>query len=543
MARLIAVDLGAWAVKVAVYGGVGTTHELERIYSQRVPGDGTAVATLGDRLASLDLLMRQIKELNEAHLSEAVWSTHRTSVRRMSMPFDDPDQIEQTLPFAIEAEVPFDLDDLLLAWRPSGQEREVLTALAREDDVAAMVHGLAHRGLDPRRLVLDGEILARRATSDTSWAAVVDVGHAHTVVTVARDGQARFVRSLDVAGRSFTRAIQDALGCTWPEAERLKHGDEEADDEPTGPQLVDEEATDPAFHIALPQKAKEALHGAIGLLLAEIRSALIQAEDELGVSVEEVVLCGGGSKIAELRTWLEQDLGVRVVLAEATDGAGAKPGEAAVRSLGVAMAGDPIRRLDLRVGDLAYRSGLDATSAVFQYGGAFLGSFLVAVITVFGLQYQTLRTEHAAVDARIRETVETAMGEALPADVSSEGATTLLAEVVDEARQEVEFLGDANAVPPTVHELALLSKLVPEHDQVRLNVDDLEITAGAIRIQGVTEGFAQVDNIGEALEKSGRYGTIEATPGNRDNKGKLQFTVNIDRNVDGEDGETVEEDG
>jgi Tfp pilus assembly PilM family ATPase len=545
MARLIAVDVGSWAVKVAVYGGAGRVHELEGVHRQRIPQDGTVLPSVYDRLAALDMLVKAVPGLHEAHLTDAVWSSQRTSVRRLVLPFDDADQIEQTLPFAVEAEVPFDLDEMVMAWRRGAAGGEVQVAIAEEVGVAALIGGLAQRGFDPRRLLVDGDVLGKRATSDTAYAAVIDIGHVHTVVSVGIDGKARFMRSLDVAGRVFTKVIQDALGCTWFEAERLKHGGEEdadADSEPTGPGLVlEDERTDPAFGASLPQKAREALHGAIGLLLAEIRSTLIQAEDELGVSIEEVVLCGGGSKIAELRTWLEQDLGLRVHDAEQTDGGDARRDEALVRSLGSLAIAEPDARLDMRVGDLAWRSGMDATNVVFRYGGAFVGSFLVAVIAMFALQFRTLHSEQAMVDARIREIVAMAVPD-LPEDTTPGDASATLGELVAEMSDEAKFLGEEGAVPPMVHELGILSKLMPPHDSVAVNVDELEITAGAIRMNGVTEGFAQVDQIGQSLMESGHYGEVVATPGNRDNKGKLQFTVNIDRGTsDGDDTDTPEE--
>jgi hypothetical protein len=276
-------------------------------------------------------------------------------------------------------------------------------------------------------------------------------------------------------------------------------------------------------------------------MLAEVRSTLIQAEDELGVSIEEIVLCGGGSKIAELRTWLEQDLGLRVVDAEQTDGGDARRDEALVRSLGSLAVAEPDSRLDMRVGDLAWRSGMDATNLVFRYGGAFAGSFVVAVLAVFALQFRTIHAEAAMVDARIHEIVAMAVPE-LPEDATPGDASATLAEVVAQMSDEAKFLGEEGAVPPMVHELALLSKLMPPHESVALNVDELEITAGAIRMNGVTEGFAQVDQIGQNLMESGHYGEVVATPGNRDNKGKLQFTVNIDRGTgEGEDTDTPDE--
>ena len=61
------------------------------------------VPSVYDRLAAFDMLVKAVPGLSEAHLTDAVWSSQRTSVRRLVLPFDDADQIEQTLPFAVEA--------------------------------------------------------------------------------------------------------------------------------------------------------------------------------------------------------------------------------------------------------------------------------------------------------------------------------------------------------------------------------------------------------------------------------------------------------
>lgn len=536
MARKLAIDLGAWAVKVAVWH-VGASTELEGVFVQRVPQDPEGgPPSVADRIASLDLLLRAHPEWTEGATTEVTWSSERSSVRRLKLPFTDPERIAQTLPFTIEAEVPFDLDTMLLGWRPAGDDGELVVVLAPEEPVDELLTRLKERRLDPRRLVPDGEVLGRYAQYADAVTAVIDVGHTHSVITVARDGAALTSRSVDVAGRSFTRAVQVAIGCAWHEAEALKHGEEpDEEDSRTQPALrVDLDPTDPSVVLQrLPVKAQEALRGAVGLLLAEVRGSLVAAEDELGVEVEEVVLVGGGARIPELRGWLEQDLGVPVREANLE-------AEPVLREHGLVralladlVAAQPPARVDLRVGDLAYKGGFDATNLAFRYGGAFLGSFLVGVTVVFMLQLQQMWSEARAVDTRLREVVASAI-EDLPEDMESSAMGTLLAAEVSDLQDAADFLGTGKVVPPTLHELFVITKAMPAHEAAKLNVDRLEITPGAILISGVTEGLAQVDLIRAGLEGAGRYDAVETQPGTRDTKGHTPFTVNIDR-AGGED--------
>lgn len=551
MARLIAIDLGSYAVKIAVYGGGTKEHELEGELSQRVPQDGASAPSMADRLASLDLLLRQHPEWREAHLTEVAWSSERTSVRRLKLPFTDAAQIAQTLPFAIEAEVPFDLDDMLLAWRAAGEPGEVLAIVTPEAAASDLIEGLDDRGLDPRRLVPDGELLARYAPYADAVTAIIDVGHTHTVVTLARGGRAIWFRSVDVAGRTFTRAIQSALQCAWFEAEAIKHAEPEGqdgrggddEDSATRPTIRAEEPTDTAVHGRMPAKAREALSGAVGLLLAEVRSTLVQAEDELQVEVEEIVLTGGGSRLPELRRWLAEDLGLPV-RDPSLSLVPAVPVEFAVAhalAADLATPGDE-GRLDLRVGDLAYKGGFGARASLLRYGGAFLGSFLAAVFTIFVLQYQQLAAERDMVEGRLREVV-TAAGTELPEEIDTTKAVTMLAEVVGQLEEESKFLGDEGGPPPLVNELFKISKAFPPHPDVKVNVDRMEVTPGSILLSGVTEGYAQVDRIAESLTNSGFYNRVEKSTENRDNKGNLQFTVNIDRTSEDDEPAEGEEEG
>jgi Tfp pilus assembly PilM family ATPase len=543
MARLIAIDLGSHAVKVTVLQGTGRDHELDAEFVQPVPQDGTLMPTLADRLASLDILLRNHSEWFAAHITEVAWSGDRATVHRMTLPFTEAAQIDQTLPFMVEAEVPFDLEEMVLGWRKADDDGGVLVTLANEDDVRALVDALGERELDPRHVILDGDALGVFAKYSDTATAIIDIGHGHTVVSVARGGTTMHTRALSVAGHTFTRVIQEALGCSWGEAEALKHGSVDEEEATTAGHL-DDDTTDPAFG-NLPHKAREALYGAVGLLLAEVRSTLIHAEDSLGIEIEEILLTGGGSKVSEIRGYMEQDLGLPVRGIEDDTLGPVRPELALARGLSHRMTGEvETEATDLRVGDLAFRGGLDLTRAIMVYGGAGVGFFLVAVFFMFGWRMYTYGNELAEVESRLADVVAESVGD-VPGDMSSGGMVALMAEVVGEAQEEADFLGDGHALPETVDMLYQITRAFPPHPDVRVNVDSFELTQNAIKISGVTEGFSQVDSIQQKLSDAGLFREVVATPGSRNTKGRLNFTVDIDRTTDdGEDTDVpLDEDG
>lgn len=553
MARTLSIDLGAHAVKVAMWPGV-PEGAPEAEVAQAIPQDGTLAPPMGDRLAALDLVLRAHPEwVSGAHVVVG-WPTERTATHRVKMPFDDLAQIAATLPFTLEAEVPFDLDAMVVGWRKGEAPGEVLVTLVRRDELEVLLEGLEQRGINPRKVICAGDALALHAHEPDRVVAIVDVGHESTLVVVARGGRTLTWRASSVGGRAATKAIQGALDTAWAAAQALKHGGEDpfellpealGDDE-AGPALFDPgtdpstqtERTDPAFE-RLPGKAKEALDATLGLLLAEVRATLVQAEDEHGVGIEELVLVGAGSRIPELRGWLEQDLGLPVQHAR-IDGVLVPDSFAFARALGLGLAPEA-HVTDLRTGDLAYKGGFDNLRLVFTYGIAFVAIFLVAAVGSTGWRLWQLSSERADLESRVRAEVA-AVVEDLPEELTAGDAVALLAERVIEAQTEAEFLGSEDEAPPTVDLLYRLTTAFPPPGDVRVSVDTLEISPKAVQIEGTTEGFSQVDRIGEALTANGGFGAVEATPGNKDGKGRLAFTVSIDRGGS-TDTDAVEEEG
>jgi len=606
MPRLIAIDLGAYEVKISVFASQGRSWIPDDELRMIVPQDGSAPPTLASRLASLDMLLDANPSLSGSNaFVSVVWPGERASLHRLRLPFTDAGQVEKALPFAIEAEVPFDLDEMVLAWRSSvdGDGTQVLAWMARQRDVRATVDALADRGLNPRHMFVDGDVQGFWAPS-TGVTAVIDVGHTHTVVAVVQDGQVQSTRAINVGGRSFTRAIQLALDCSWIDAQRLKHGPEEdappavmphdavalADEEDTvelklspagfeedAEDAESEEATVPRFDpttrkamytprktkssttlepetpaptreellravrppptvVELPDRAVSALNGAVGLLLAEIRSTLIQAEDDLGVEIEGVRLTGGGARLAVLWDYLSADLGLPVSHASDPDGQAVDPPFAVSHALAAQMAGwTPGHETDLRVAELAYKGGVDFSKAALLYGGSGLAFFMAAVMVMFVVQYRGLSVELDEVDERIVDNVLEAFPELTSDDVSSGNmAVALLREGLMDAQRQVALLGDASGIPPTVDTLYQLHTSVPPASASVIDITSLQISENLIVMKAETDGFNSVARVEESLKRNPNFTTATKSNESKTSKGKVAFTITVDRGVDDE---------
>ncbi|MBW1878704.1 MAG: pilus assembly protein PilM [Deltaproteobacteria bacterium] len=519
MPRLIAIDLGTYAAKASVYLQAGRRSGIEGQYAAAVPQDGTEIPTLGDRLLALDALLDEHPEwANPGNEIGLVWPSAFASLRSLTLPFSDRSQVERTLPFTVEGEVPFDLEDMVLGWRPLSQDEQThaVVSLVRRELLGEWLEALAERGLDPSTAYLDGELLGYWARSDDVLA-VIDVGHAHTVVTLTSGGKVLSVRSIDVAGRSFTLAIQQVLGCSWAEAEAHKHGGD------------------------LPPAVQQATDGQMGLLLAEVRSTLIAAEDRLGVEVEHALLTGSGALLEPLPSYLAQDLGISMHRVTDEGGQVVPPSFATSTALNMVEAKGVPRdaMIQLRLGDLAYKGGVNVLRAVMVYGSAGLVFFLIATVVMFVVQYRSLAMEQSEMTERIRTTVSRTFPDVQQASLkSTTQAMAIASERTRDAIARSEVLADTTGTPPTIDKVYELTKAFPPPNEVTVEVSELTITPATISFTAETDGYAPAALVEESLRKQPLFKDV-AKGNDRKVRDKVSFTVTIPLTGD----ESVEEEG
>lgn len=503
MPRTLAIDLGSRAVKVAVdVDGVAEVVSRTVVFSS----DADAALELDARMQALDALLDEHPAWAGAQV-ELVWGSDRSAVRRVSLPFSEKERVDATLPFAIEQDVPFDLDDMHLAWRPTETPTTVLAVLAPQAALAATLAALKSRGLDPRRVIPDGEVLGAWGPTDDAVEAVIDLGHRRSVVAVVQAGRTLWFRSIDAGGANVQRGVAATLGIAPHEAAAL---------------LWDPDTQDPVALDALPPAAAQAVLRARIPWLGSLRATLVQAEDELGVEIEGVRVCGGAGLAPEWLGALEEDLGVPVT--RAYDG---HPADAlAAALLADATAPKPSPWLDLRSGRFSFVGSFSAPSTWLRLGAAFAASYLVAVGGAFGVLYvqgmDALTTAEDATRATVADVLD-----GVSDNMESSRAVLELGEAVAESEEIGKFLGGDGDAPEQVHLIYELHRSFPPPDKVVVEIDRVEVTPKAVMVNGRTDGLTQVDQIQEAIEASGAFDRIEATSSNKADK--VEFTLNITR--------------
>ena len=522
MARIVAIDLGRHAAKAVVIDSSSRGSTVEGYFSEPVEDDGEGrQAPIGARLAALDVLL----ETNHTWQSPSTtvvlaWAADSVSTRVVELPFTDKTQIEQTLPFTVEEMVPFDMEDMVLGWRAlpnAGEGTRAHVTLVPLEMLRNTVEALQERSVDPARIVVDGEALGTLTPAE-GVCAVVDVGHASTVISVMQDGRVVSERAIDVAGRRFTLAIAGALEVSYGAAERLKHGEYAPDEEPT------EGGLDTPMALAAPA-ARKALDDAFGLLLAEVRGTLIAAEDNHGLDIERVFLTGGGARLQPLPDYLQRDLGLEIEWLMDGDSVPVPPEHGVARSL-AEMVASGRHAVNLRTGPLEFKGGVNILRAVVTYGAAGVAFFLFAATVVFAIQFFRLSSEQAEVDAQIRSIVLTDFPDTDPSllDVGDDAAAVMEGNVLRMEARADDLAG--NPVPPTIDMVHKLTQAMPDPEQVTVDISDLTIGQVSMTFNAETDTFESAAAIETAVQAVPEF--ADAVKSNeRRQRDKVQFTMTI----------------
>jgi len=554
MARIYGIDLGHHTVRLSVWEGSFGRLDLEGYEEARVAQDLAAPPDILTRLAALDGLLAQ----RERHASDTVvvgFPTEMASVRRIQLPFDDKEKVQQALPFEVENQVPFDLDDMLLSHRildSSGGGSVVLCGMAPQARVSDLLEVLDERNIDPKTLTVDADLLGAFATDGVQ--VVVDLGHTRTLMTLCIDGQVVDMRALSRGGREITVSLAGHLGLDFESAEAQKHrvglgveaetgeiGLVEAewlDAEPTETDMTgsgwDDET--PATELpkvemaALADNVAEGVKNAFVPLLSELRASLIALEDKHGIEVSELLIAGGGARLIGVRSLLTEVLGVPIRRVQIEAGIDGSPVDAtySLAHATVSCVGGKTRMLDLRVDAFAFRGNLAAIGNILRYSALAATALFIAGLGFFAYQTAALNAEMAAAETEMAEIVIAAFPDVNPDKVSDPNmAQAIMLEKTAETTARQEAIASIMPDDPPILTLwEAISDNVPKHTDARIDVRELQISDGTVQIKAETDGFEDAAKIEASLQSYPRF--KDARKGDEKKvKESIRFSVTI----------------
>ncbi len=404
------------------------------------------------------------------------------SLRTFALPFKDKKRLDQTVPFELEAQVPFGLDEVITDYqilKSTKTGSDVLAALVQRKDLQEHIDLLREAGLDPK--VVDCaplaalNILTLVAGADRPENfAYVCVDAEQTTVALYREKHLAGVRTLTLPVPAVKEESEAAIGGNGhPPDEEARTAD----------------------------------------LYREIRwtlMALAGGTLDPGLSC---LLLGNGVWVARLGQQLESGLGFTV---KRIDQAALKSVPAEMkhdlagfsRPFGLALrevaANDSVG-VNFRRGEFAWHRGQEELSRALWYTGAIALVAIALLILSMYMEYDRLAQRAAIIEAQIRYVFTQTVGEGHKiVDPKSQ----LQAEI-DAKQRELQVLG--GIIPmggiTVVDALRVISASIPE--SVRIDIDEFIMDTEGIRAKVKAESFEAVDTLKQQIEKTNYFAEVQ----------------------------------
>ena len=317
--RVVGLKIGGSQIAAACIANNGSA-KLERLARVPLASGIVSGGELRDTAALADALRRFFEEndLPRRGVRLGVASS-RIGVRSIELPaIDDENQFLNAVRFRAQEALPIALDEAVLDYRVLGERdaeggqrlRRVLLVVAHRELVdrymeACRLAGVTLSGIDLEAFALLRAI-APPADRNESALVAVSIGHDRTTLAVSDGRVCEFSRVLEWGGGELNVGLAKALNMNEADVEGIKRNlSLTGGDAPEG--LNSEEAV----------AAVDALNRGVATLVRELVSSLTYYQSQPGsLAIGEIVLTGGGAKLAGLPEELSRQLGVPVRLGD-----------------------------------------------------------------------------------------------------------------------------------------------------------------------------------------------------------------------------------
>lgn len=458
----------------------------------------------------------------------AALPARQLSTRRLEFPFSDARRLDQAIPFEIEAETPFDLDDIVVDWNLLAGDRQhgvVAATLARKEHVGQAIRTLEDAGCPPQVLEAEGLVLANLAPvfDLTGTHLIADIGHTKSTFCVVIDGRPALARSLPVAGKAMTEALASELGLDLEAAEQRKIeggalGSKGGAASPGVVAILDRIAREAVRTL----EAAEARHGE-GPVAREATLTLIGGSARLE-GIDALLSRRTGLECQRLRMPTDAP---HADLAEGIDPVLFGPALA----LALRLSGEAVTRMNFRRGEFAYRQDFRAVFGSQLRPTAILAAIFVGLLFASTLSGIVVQNQRAS---RHREAAEELYREAFPDRTTppEDPAAALRGELAA-AQERAEFLGLYSGNRSALNLLAELSSAIPPDLEVRIT--EVNIDRNVIRLDVDAQGYEAADRLTSVLSATSPFEGAEVAGSVRQDRttGGVSFNVNIPLAVPG----------
>jgi general secretion pathway protein L len=438
---------------------------------------------------------------------------HLCSLRTLTLPFSDERRLNQVVPFEVEAQLPFPVEEVVVDYQilhtENGSSRLLVAALPRET-LRRYLHLLSTLGIDPSMVDLDAMALTTLAHYGLKYEgaeqiAVVDVGASKTSVVVVSQGKVGYTRTFLYGSGHWTDVLATASSLSLEEAERRKK------------------------EIGLSDGTPQDLTVAVQSWAEELVRTLHVAQVETRQNISGIVLCGGGARLKGLENFVTHALGVEVKRLELPflREKGIAWESSWSQAVGLALKAGGIRQashINFRKGEFAFRAEIDRFRKKTRH--VWIGILLLLLLIggdltlkyrIQSARYDELKGELSQMFNEMLPQVQTVVDEVHQAQTS-----------VDALKKKAALFGQGQLSALGI--IGELTDRIPK--DVEIKVRELVIETERVRMEADTASFDAVDRIKEALDQSVFFEQVEVpdakiTTDRSAPKGNVRFQLNL----------------
>lgn len=512
--RILGIDVGSHAAKAVELRQ--TLRGLEVVQLRHLPFD--------DPTPGVGSELRELVQLHDLPGDYVVVSLagDRISTRRLEFPFRDRRKIAPAVPFEVEGQVPFPLDDYFVDWEIVGEQKsqtQVIAALAPQNEVALLLETLGEAGLSPRIVEAEGLVLSNLASvfDLPGTRLLVDIGHRKTTICLCTEGRVVATRTVPVAGHALTRAVARDRELGELEAERVKMEE--------GVIGVPKNAV--ALEV-LDRLAREILR-TVGSLEALLPRGL--------AGLQAVHLLGGTGRLHRLEEFLRERTGLpaqRLPLPGGELGAALLAGGDPLLfgpAVALALRGSSraTTRMNLRQGALGPRIDYRQVGREVRFTLALAAAALLLAAASVGTRMTLDAHRAAAAERQARALV----ADALPNGARAGDPVAAMQEALRSAERRADTLGVYRGNLSALDILTEISRRVPPSLDVVF--EELSIERQVIQIKGHSPSFGSVDQLRAQLAQFAPFSEITVGDITADaRRGGQNFNVRISLSDDEE---------
>lgn len=303
MARpsVIGLDIGSSAVRVAEVDVRRTPPTVLKFAQLMLPPGSVRDGEIENESAVAEKLVElwKLAGFKSRDVIVGVANQH-VVVRQIEMPYMEEAELEKSLAFQVQEQLPIPVDEAILDFQVLGTTTDadgqkmmrILLVAAERAMVETMLRTLRAANLTPAVVDLVPLALTRTLGSDSGGfapvhqsdergaEAIVDIGAGITNIVIHEDGMPRFVRILVAGGQQVTEAVVAATSVTIEEAEASKRQ---------------------AAYGGVPEEVVRVVSSKMKSILDEIQGSLDYYSAQADAApLSRVVVTGGGSKMPDL---------------------------------------------------------------------------------------------------------------------------------------------------------------------------------------------------------------------------------------------------